>query len=93
MSLMRPSRCLPTALIRCRSGQEGLLAEVFGLLLEHLGVPDDRVQRRPQLVRHVCQELRLVLAGDLQRTVRLLKLLEQPGVLDGDDGLVREHLQ
>ena len=38
-------------------------AEVLGLLLEHLGVADDRVQRRPQLVGHVRQELRLVLAA------------------------------
>ena len=28
-----------------------------------------------------------------QLAVALLQLLEQPGVLDGDDGLVRERLQ
>ena len=43
--------------------QEGVCVEVLGLLLEHLGVADDGVQRRPQLVAHVRQELRLVLAG------------------------------
>ena len=31
-------------------GDERLLAEIAGLLLEHLGVADDRVERRPQLV-------------------------------------------
>ena len=36
------------------------------LLLEHLGEADDRVQRRPQLVAHVGQELGLVLGGDLE---------------------------
>ena len=48
---------------------------------------------RPQLVGHVRQELRLVLAGLRKLAVGLLELLEQPGVLDGDDGLVRERLQ
>jgi hypothetical protein len=37
------------------------------LLREHLGEADDRVERRAQLVRHVGEELRLVL-------VRLLEL-------------------
>ena len=84
MSLISPSRCLPAALIFWRSGQERLLAEVLGLLLEHLGVADDGVERRPQLVAHVRQELRLVLAGLFELAVRLLELLEQAGVLDGD---------
>ena len=73
--------------------EERLLVEVLGLLLEHLGVADDGVQRRPQLVAHVRQELRLVLAGLGKLAVRLLELLEEPGVLDGDDGLVGERLQ
>ena len=37
------------------------------LLLQDLGEADDRVQRRPQLVAHVGQEVGLVLGGDLQR--------------------------
>ena len=37
------------------------------LLLQHLGEADDRVQRRPELVAHVRQEVGLVLGGDLQR--------------------------
>ena len=75
MSLIRPSRCLPAALIFWRSGMKRLLAEVLGLLLEHLGVPDDGVQRRPQLVGHVRQELRLVLAGLGKRLTLGIKLL------------------
>ena len=92
MSLISPSRCLPAALTFWRSGQEARL-EVLGLLLEHLGVPDDGVERRPQLVGHVRQELRLVLAGDLQLAARLLDLLEQPGVLDRQHRLAGERLE
>ena len=93
MSLISPSRCFPAALIRWRSGRNASLAEVLGLLLEHLGVADDGVQRRPQLVGHVGQELRLVLAGRLQLAARLLDLLEQPGVLDRQHRLAGERLQ
>ena len=92
MSLMRPSRCLPAALIRWRSGRKASAFSVFGLLLEHLGVPDDGVQRCPQLVGHVRQEVGLVPAGLSELCVGFLKLAEQSCVLDGDDGLVRERL-
>ena len=47
MSLMSPSRCLPAELIRWRSGQECVGVQIFGLLLEHLAVPDDGVQGCP----------------------------------------------
>ena len=40
------------------------------LLQQHLGEADDRVERRAQLVRHVGEELGLVLVGDLE--LRLL---------------------
>ena len=36
-----------------------LLAALLGLLLEHLGDADDGVQRRPELVAHVGEELAL----------------------------------
>ena len=36
------------------------------LLAQHLGEAEDRVQRRAELVRHVREEVRLVLAGRLQ---------------------------
>src|SRR4051812_43337124 len=41
---------------------ECLLAQVLSFLLEHLGVADDGVERRAQLVRHVGDEGALVLA-------------------------------
>jgi hypothetical protein len=40
-------------------GEERLLRST-GLLAQHLAVPDDRVERSPQLVRHVGEELGLV---------------------------------
>ena len=92
MSLIRPSRCFPAAIDPLQVGQEGVGVQVLGLLLEHLGVADDRVERRPQFVGHVRQELRLVPARLGKLPVRVLKLLEQPRILDGDDGLVRERL-
>ena len=59
-------------------------------LRQHLGEADDRVQRRPQLVGHVGQELGLVLAGDFELAALLLDLQEQARVLDGQGGLGRE---
>ena len=35
-------------------------------LLQHFGETDDRVQRRPQLVRHVGEEFGLVAVGDFK---------------------------
>ena len=92
MSLISPSRCLPAALIFWRSGMNVCLPEVLGLLLEHLGVADDGVERRPQLVGHVRQELRLVLRCHFESPPGLLDLLEEAGVLDGDDRLICERL-
>ena len=45
------------------------------------------VQRRPQLVGHVGQELGLVLAGDFELAALVLDLPEQPRVLDGQGRL------
>ena len=56
MSLISASRCLPAAWIFCRSGMKALMPEVLGLLLEHLAVADDGVQRRAQFVAHVGEE-------------------------------------
>ena len=47
-------------------------------LAQHLREADDRVQRRAQLVRHVRQELRLVLAGGLELPVEALELVVHP---------------
>ena len=43
--------------------------------------------------RHVRQELRLVLAGDLELAALLLELLEQAGVLDRQHRLAGERLE
>ncbi len=56
--------------------------------------------RGPQLVGHIRQELRLVLAGDFNLSALLgdlpiagLELLEQPDVFDSDHCLVGERLE
>ena len=76
--------------------------EVVGLLLvelaehalgEHLGKADDRVQGRPQLVRHVGEEVGLVLVRDLELGALLLDLAEQARILDRNDRLVGEGLE
>ena len=61
--------------------------------MQHLGEADDRVQRRAQLVRHVGQELRFVLARDLELLALFADLLEQARVLDRQYRLVGEILQ
>src|SRR5262249_60531745 len=49
---------------------------------QDLGEADDRVERGAQLVRHVGQELALVLTGDLQLAALVLDLPEEARVLD-----------
>ncbi len=67
-------------------GREDVL-EILLLLLvdlaehpfaQHLGEADDRVQRRAELVRHVGEELGLVLAGGLELLVETLELVVHP---------------
>ena len=48
------------------------------LVAQHLREADDRVQRRPQLVRHVGQELRLVPARRLELRVEAPELVVHP---------------
>ena len=83
MSLISSSRCLPAAWIFLRSGMNSLGAEVLGLLLQHLAVADDGVERRAQLVAHVGQELGLVAVGLLELPALVLDLAEEARVLDG----------
>ena len=59
-------------------------------LAQDLREADDGVQRRPQLVGHVGQELGLVLAGDFELPALVLDLEEQACVLDGQRRLGRE---
>ena len=60
--------------------------------LHQLGVAEDGGERGPQLVAHVGDELRLVLAGDLELAALLGDLLEQARVLERDGRLVGEGL-
>ena len=62
-------------------GDEPLLARVLGVLLQHLAVADDGVERRPQLVAHVRQELTLgavCVLGALPRAQQLADVVVQP---------------
>ena len=77
------------------------VAQVLFLLLiqlpehalgQHLGEPDDGIQRCPQFVGHVRQELRLMLAGNLQLAALIRDLLKEPGILDSEERLGRECL-
>src|SRR5919106_816305 len=70
---------------------ELLGAEVGGVLLEHLAVADDGVERRAQLVGHVGQELGLVPVGRLELSALVLDLPEEARVLDGQRRLVGER--
>ena len=69
-----------------------LLPQLLRFFLEHLGVAEDRVERRAQFVRHAADEGALVPGRVFQLAARGLNLLEEAGVLDGDDGLGREGL-
>ena len=81
-------------------GQDVL--QVLGLLLvhlpehplgQHLREAEDRVQRRPQLVGHVGEELGLVAARGLELPALVLDLPEEPSVLDGEGRLGGEGLE
>src|SRR2546425_2056992 len=61
-------------------------------LEQDLGEPDDGVERGPQLVAHVREELTLMTARDLELAALLLDLVEEPDVLDRDRRLVGERL-
>ncbi len=60
---------------------------------DQLGVAEDGVERRAQLVAHVGEELRLVLARDLELPALLVDLAEQARVLDRQHRLRGEGLQ
>src|SRR5262249_58241493 len=59
----------------------------------HLGQPDDGIERGAQLVAHTGDELRLVLARELELPTFFFDLLEQARILDGQHGLRRKGLQ
>ena len=53
------------------------------LLVQDIGKADDRVQRGPQLVRHVRDELRLVPADRFELSVQPPELVVHPVLIDG----------
>ena len=59
---------------------------------DELGVAEDGIERGAQLVAHVGQELRLVLARDLELAALVLDFVEQPHVLDCNRCLIGEGL-
>ena len=63
-------------------GQERVLAEILGLLVQHLAVADDRVERRPQLVAHARQKVALRLGPGLGRILGQAQLLLRPLAFD-----------
>ena len=78
MSLISASRCRPARSTRSSGSNSSSRFEVARVLLQHLGDADDRVQRRAQLVAHVGEELRLVLARELERLFGTLPLDDAP---------------
>ena len=58
-----------------------------------LGIAEDGVERGAQLVAHVGEELRFVLARYFELAALLLDLVEQPRVLDRQHGLCAKGLQ
>src|ERR1700730_12428828 len=60
------------------------------ILAQHLSDANDGVERRAQLVAHVGEELRFVLAGLSELATLVLDFLKQPHVLDRNHRLVRE---
>ena len=87
MSLIRPSRCRPALSIFLQVGDEFVLPVIGRLFLQHLAVADDGVERRAQLVAHVGEELRLVLARLLELPALVLDFVEQVDIGDGDHRL------
>ena len=71
-------------------GQRLLRRLAVDAVEDQLGVADDGVERGAQLVAHVGEELRLVLARLRKLAARFLDFVEQPHVLDRDHRLVGE---
>ena len=75
-SLMRSSRCEPQALIASSASRCAGLQRAVAL--QQLGVADDAVERRPQLVAHVGEELALGPRRGFGRLLRLPQLVLVP---------------
>ena len=74
MSLISASRCRPAPSTRS-SGSKSCFA-CLRILPQHLADADDGIERRAQLVAHVGEELRLVLACFRKLAALVLDLAE-----------------
>ena len=88
--MIRPSRCLPLRLHAVQHGAHLFRRLAVDVVDDQLGIAENGVERRAQLVAHIGEELRLVLARFLELAALVLDFLEQPHILDGDHGLVGE---
>ena len=91
MSLIKASRCRPAPSTRS-SGSSVLLCSLR-ILPQHLTDADDGIERRAQLMAHVGEELRLVLARLGKLAALVLNFVEQADVLNGDHCLVSKRAQ
>ena len=78
----------PGALDLLEIGDKIVLPEIDCVFLQDFAVADDGVERRAQLVAHIGEELRLVLARLLELPALVLDLVEQADISDGDHRLV-----
>src|SRR5689334_14029619 len=82
---------MPTVGLKAFEYAEHLLRWLAVSAVGHqFGIAEDGVERRAQLMAHVGEELRLVLARFFKLPALVLDFIEQPHVFDGDHGLVGE---
>src|SRR6516165_12326201 len=68
-----------------------VLLQCLSILAQHLTDADDCVERRAQLVAHVGEKLRLVLACLSELSAFFLDIFEQPHIFDRNHSLVGER--
>src|ERR1700730_3718151 len=62
----------------------------FGILPQHLADADDVIERRAQLMAHIGEELRLMLARLRELAALVLDFIEQANIFNCDNSLVCE---
>src|SRR5215510_5192177 len=67
-----------------------VLLSRLSILPQHLADADDGVERGAQLVAHIGEELRLMLACLSELSAFFLDIVEQPHILDRNHSLVGE---
>ena len=78
--------------LRQRREGSGRFREIGDVFLENFAVADDGIERRAQLVAHIGEELRLVLAGDLELAALVVDFVEQPRILNRQNRVRSESL-